>query len=417
MNWLSEVRRSALASIWFVFLTFPFLVMKVNTIGLDNVTVYRWKNMLAIGVVAFILSFVWRYLLARKDKGSGRKPSEESAGLFHRVKVLFSERRVWLPSLTVALLIVVIFPFVTSLYQTTIMISALIYILLGLGLNIVVGLGGLLNLGYAAFYAVGAYTYALLYRYLNDLFVGLGWAPELMFWLAFPMAGVVSTLFGILLALPVLRLRGDYLAIVTLAFAEIVKMVLTNTDKVTLGPSGIPGIPRPWFFGLKMTPITASKVLYFIVILLVGLTIVIVRRLEHSRLGRTWEALREDEIASQAMGINIMRTKLSAFALGALWAGFAGVLLAAKTTVVNPNSFTIWESVIILCVVVLGGMGSVLGVVVGALIIVLLPEYLRAFSEYRMLIFGALLVVMMIFRPEGIIRKIRRRYEFDKGEV
>ena len=142
------------------------------------------------------------------------------------------------------------------------------------------------------------------------------------------------------------------------------------------------------------------------------LTIFVVRRLENSRLGRAWEAMREDEVASQAMGINISKAKLTTFALGALWAGFAGVLLAAKTTVVNPNSFTIWESVIVLCVVVLGGMGSIPGVILGALIIVLLPEYLRAFSQFRMLIFGLALVLMMIFRPSGIIKKVRKKYEF-----
>jgi len=416
MNWLQEIKKSFLMALWFMFLTFPIMVMKVSTIGSDNVTIYRWKNMIMVGVGAFFLSFLWRWALKRRELGNKRTDDETRGKILPRVRELLAVSRIRIPSLAVLGLLVVLFPFITSMYQTNIMISALIYVMLGLGLNIVVGLGGLLNLGYSAFYAVGAYTYALIFRYLGKLFLQLGWSSGIMFWISLPLAGLASALFGILLALPVLRLRGDYLAIVTLAFAEMTRMVLTNLDKITLGPSGIPGIPRPWFFGLKMTPMNATKVIYFIILVLVVLTIFIVRRLENSRLGRAWEAMREDEIACRSMGINITRAKLSAFALGAVWAGLAGVLLAAKTTVINPNSFTIWESVIVLCVVVLGGMGSIPGVITGALIIILLPEYLRAFSQYRMLIFGIVLVLMMIFRPGGIISKVRRVYQFKAEE-
>ncbi len=417
MNWLQEIKKSLLTSLWFMFLTFPIMVMKVSTIGSDNVTLYRWKNMVFVGVGTFLISFVWRWALDRKEKGSQITEEELEKSPLNRLLVLFTNPRIKIPSLSVLIILVALFPFITSMYQTSIMISALIYIMLGLGLNIVVGLGGLLNLGYAAFYAIGAYTYALMFRYLNGLFIEMGWHSGMMFWLALPLAGLASAILGILLALTVVRLRGDYLAIVTLAFAEMTRMVLTNLDVITLGPSGIPGIPRPWFFGLKMNPMNATKVIYFIIIVLVILTIFIVQRLENSRLGRAWEARREDEIACQSMGINIFKVKLSAFALGAVWAGLAGVLLAAKTTVVNPNSFTLWESVIVLCVIVLGGMGSIPGVITGALVIILLPEYLRAFSEYRMLIFGIVLVLMMIFRPGGFIQKIRKRYEFRREDV
>lgn len=417
MNWLSEFKKSILAALWFIFLTFPIMVMKVNTIGSDNTTIYRWKNLVIVGIGAFFLSFVWRKMLERKDRRKSFSANKARESRWNMISQSINRPKLKRPLLGAFLILVILFPFITSMYQTNIMISALIYVMLGLGLNIVVGYGGLLNLGYAAFYMVGAYTYALMFKYLNSFFLSMGWYSGLMFWMALPLAGLTSAIFGILLALPVLRLRGDYLAIVTLAFAEIMKMLATNTDSITLGPSGIPRIPRPWFFGLKMNPMNATKVIYFIIFALVVLTIFVIRRLENSRIGRAWEAMREDEIACQAMGIDITKAKLTAFALGAIWAGFAGVLLAAKTTVVNPNSFTVWESVIILCVVVLGGMGSITGVIIGALIIILTPEYLRAFSEYRMLIFGAVMVVMMIFRPGGIIKKVRNRYRFEGEEA
>ena len=417
MNWLSELKKSALTALWFMFLTFPIMVMKVNTIGSDNTTIYRWKNMAIIGIGAFFLSFLWRWMLERRDRGQSAKSAESQKKLTAQVSLFVNQKHIKRPLLAALLVVVILFPFITSLYQTNVMITALIYVMLGLGLNIVVGYGGLLNLGYAAFYMVGAYTYALMFKYMNSFFIEMGWQSGVMFWIALPLAGVVAAAFGIILALPVLRLRGDYLAIVTLAFAEIMKMLATNLDKITLGPSGIPGISRPWFFGIKMNPMNATKVIYFIIIIIVVLTIIIVRRLEHSRIGRAWEAMREDEVACQSMGIDITKAKLTAFSMGAVWAGFAGVIMAAKTTVVNPNSFTVWESVIILCVVVLGGMGSIAGVIVGAMIIILMPEYLRTFSEYRMLIFGIILVLMMIFRPGGLVRKIRTLHKLEEEDA
>jgi branched-chain amino acid transport system permease protein len=264
-----------------------------------------------------------------------------------------------------------------------------------------VGLAGLLDLGYVAFYAVGAYSYALLNHHF-----GLG------FWLAIPIGMAFAALFGILLGIPVLRLRGDYLAIVTLGFGEIIRLILENWSDFSYGPSGIANIPRPGFLGLELSLTQTTNYLYYLMIGLVLFTIFVVNRLQNSRLGRSWLALREDEVACQAMGIDRMKTKLAAFALGATWAGMSGVIFAAKTTFINPASFTIWESIMILSIVVFGGMGSILGVILGALVLMLLPEYLRAFSEYRMLVFGATMVLMMVFRPQGLITDVRRRYEF-----
>jgi len=211
----------------------------------------------------------------------------------------------------------------------------------------------------------------------------------------------------------VLRLRGDYLAIVTLGFGEIIRIILENWNEFSFGPSGIANIPRPSLFGIDLSVHGYTIYIYFIMIALCLFTIFVVNRLQDSRIGRAWIALREDEIACQAMGIDKAKTKLTAFALGATWAGMAGVMFAAKTTFVNPASFTIWESIMVLCIVVLGGMGSIIGVIAGALVLILTPEYLRAFSEYRMLAFGTLLVVMMIFRPGGIIPNVRRTYKFE----
>ncbi|HEN20479.1 MAG TPA: branched-chain amino acid ABC transporter permease, partial [Desulfobacteraceae bacterium] len=235
----------------------------------------------------------------------------------------------------------------------------------------------------------------------------------LSFWLALPIGAALGAFFGILLGFPVLRLRGDYLAIVTLGFGEIIRIILENWNEFSFGPSGIANIPRPGFLGIEFSLQGATTFMYFLMIMLTLFTVFVVNRLQNSRIGRAWIALREDEIACQAMGIDKTKTKLTAFALGATWAGMVGVVFAAKTTFINPASFTVWESIIILCIVVLGGMGSVIGVVFGALILILLPEYLRAFSEYRMLIFGAVLIIMMVFRPGGVISSVRRTYRFE----
>jgi branched-chain amino acid transport system permease protein len=398
MPTLSEIKKSALVSLWFMFLTFPIMVVRVNTT--ENLVLWRWQNMVYVGIGSFLLSFVWRYLLWRKEIGkkTGETRGENAPSFFQRV---LSDRRYAIPAIGAGIGFVLIFPFVMDTYQTNIMITALMYIVLGLGLNIVVGLAGLLDLGYVAFYAVGAYTYGLLNHHF-----GLG------FWIVLPMGAVTGAFFGILLGFPVLRLRGDYLAIVTLGFGEIIRLILENWNEFSYGPSGIAHISRPSLFGIQLSLSSSIIYLYFIMIGMVVFTIFVVSRLQNSRIGRAWIALREDEVACQAMGIDKTRTKLTAFALGATWAGMVGVIFAAKTTFINPASFTFLESAMILAIVVLGGMGSIVGVAIGALILILLPEYLRAFSEYRMLIFGAIMVIMMVFRPQGIIANVRRSYKF-----
>ncbi|MDY0390611.1 ABC transporter permease subunit [Desulfobulbus oligotrophicus] len=392
-----DLRHACLTGLWFMFLTFPLVVIKVNPI--EHIVLWRWSNMLWIGVISFLASLIIRLvqarrLLTRREEKDPIRPQTPAQpfDVLRRPAFLTA-------ALIASALLLTCFPLFFSSYQVNIMTTALMYVVLGLGLNIVVGMVGLLDLGYVAFYAVGAYTYALLHLHFN-----------LGFWMALPIGGLLGALFGLLLGFPVLRLRGDYLAIVTLAFGQIVRLVLENWSEFSKGPSGIANIARPSLFGLSLSPEATINYLYYLMIGLVVLTVFVVYRLQNSRIGRAWQALREDEIACQAMGIDKTKIKLSAFALGATWAGMAGVFFAAKTTFVNPASFTFMESAIILCIVVLGGMGSIVGVIAGALILILLPEYLRIIADYRMLAFGAILVVMMIVRPQGLIAPKRRTY-------
>jgi len=398
--------RSFFVSLWFAVLTFPIMVVRVNTIE-DTVT-WRWGNLLMVLLGSYALSFLWFIALERKFNGS--KKQTRFAKTFNTLRATVGENRnLKLALVAGVLLFVVIFPFITSFYQMSIMNTALMYVMLGLGLNIVIGLGGILHLGYIAFFLVGSYSYALL-----NIHFGLN------FWLALPIGGLLALILGILIAVPVLRLRGDYLAIVTLAFGEITRIVVENWSSLTGGPSGIRSIPRPAIPGLDLNLTDTAKLVYFIMIVLAALTIFITIRLKDSRIGRALIAMREDEIACQSMGINTTQMKVIAFALGSVFAGVAGVVFAANTTFINPASFTIWESVMVLLIVVLGGMGSIPGVVVAALVIKLLPEYLRAFSQYRMLVFGAVLIIMMIFKPDGLLPEKRKHYSFtedDKAEM
>jgi branched-chain amino acid transport system permease protein len=282
-------------------------------------------------------------------------------------------------------------------YMLDVGATAGIYVCLALGLNIVVGMAGLLVLGYAAFYAVGAYTYALLNVHYH-----------FSFWVCLPIGGGLAALFGLLLGLPTLRLRGDYLAIVTLGFGEIVRITLNNWDSVTRGPNGIMNIDPP-----SIGSFTFSHPLhyYYLHLALVALTAFILSRLSGSRLGRAWVAMREDETAAEAMGVPTLKMKLLAFSLAAFWGGIAGVLFAGKQLFVSPESFNFMESVMILCMVVLGGMGSVPGVIAGALLLTVLPEALRGVAEYRLIVFGAAMVVLMQYRPQGLLPSARRMME------
>ncbi|RJQ75587.1 MAG: branched-chain amino acid ABC transporter permease [Desulfobacteraceae bacterium] len=392
-----EIKKSLLTSIWFMFLTFPIMVIRVNTIY--KTVEWRWSRMFWVGAAAFFLSFLWRYLMRRREASVHKAESETEPKKPFWVH-LREDPRIARPVLGLMAIFFLSIPLLFSWHKMTIMTNALIYAVIALGLNIVVGLAGLLDLGYVAFFAVGAYSYALL-----NYHFGIG------FWMALPIGGALGTFFGILLGFPVLRLRGDYLAIVTLGFGEIIRLVLENWNEFSFGPSGIDNIPPPGLFGLDLTLKQTHVFIYYLMVALTLFTIAVVRRLKDSRMGRAWIALREDEVACQAMGIDKTRTKLSAFALGATWAGMGGVVFAAKQKFINPYSFTIWESILILCIVVLGGMGSIAGVVIAAILLIILPESLKVFSDYRWLVFGAVLVMMMIFRPGGIVSDTRRAYE------
>lgn len=314
---------------------------------------------------------------------------------------------------TMLLVAAAILPLTPIADQKTMDLGVLIltYVMLGWGLNIVVGLAGLLDLGYVAFYAVGAYSYALLSTQW-----GLG------FWSVLPIAGMMAAAFGIILGFPVLRLRGDYLAIVTLGFGEIIRLVILNWVDLTNGPAGIGSIPGPTLFGAvfaetapagKQTfaemmgiPFTGNQrliYLYYIILVLALLTNLFTQRIRRLPVGRAWEALREDETACRALGINPTNTKLTAFAIGAMFAGFAGSFFAAKQRFISPESFAFIESAIILAIVVLGGMGSQVGVVLASILLIGLPEWFRDLGSYRMLAFGLAMVLIMVFRPRGLI--------------
>ncbi|MEH6528163.1 MAG: high-affinity branched-chain amino acid ABC transporter permease LivM [Sneathiella sp.] len=308
------------------------------------------------------------------------------------------------------LLFALIFPFLpfTDRYLLDLGILVLTYVMLGWGLNIVVGLAGLLDLGYVAFYAIGAYSYALLAQYFG-----------FSFWMCLPLAGILAAFWGIILGFPVLRLRGDYLAIVTLAFGEIIRIVLLNWYQFTGGPDGISGIPRPSFFGitfkrgvegnfadvfgLDYSTIHRIMFLYFLILALALVTNFVTNRLRRLPIGRAWEALREDEIACRSLGLNTTSVKLTAFAIGAMFAGFAGSFFATRQGFISPESFTFIESALILAIVVLGGMGSQIGVVIASIAMIGGFEVFREAEQYRMLIFGFAMVFIMIWRPRGLI--------------
>ncbi|ACT08855.1 inner-membrane translocator [Dickeya chrysanthemi Ech1591] len=378
----------------------------------------RWMWIIAACVLVFLFQLLRPALAqgAKKVSGPGFVlPSFD--GSTPRQKLL-----------ALALVIVaVVWPFVVSRGTVDIATLTMIYIILGLGLNVVVGLSGLLVLGYGGFYAIGAYTYALLSHYY-----GLG------FWQCLPLAGLTAALSGFLLGFPVLRLRGDYLAIVTLGFGEIVRILLLNNTGFTGGPNGISQIPKPTFFGLEFNrapreggwdtfhhffglnydPSDRIIFLYMVALLLVVLTLFVINRLLRMPLGRAWEALREDEIACRSLGLSPTKIKLTAFTISAAFAGFAGTLFAARQGFVSPESFTFVESAFVLAIVVLGGMGSQFAVVLAAILLVVSRELMRDLNEYSMLLLGALMVLMMIWRPQGLLpmKRTQIKLQVEKKE-
>jgi branched-chain amino acid transport system permease protein len=351
--------------------------------------------------------------------------------------------------------LVLVYPFLDSAIQLgwiSIVITSLVFILLALGLNVVVGYAGLLDLGYAAFFAIGAYTVALLSS--DHLGNQLGYQFRLSFWLVLWLAAGMAALFGLILGSPTLPLRGDYLAIVTLGFGEIVPIVFRNLDKVTFkignwtlienlnltgGEPGISPIFPPSLPGINFADRSDQRPWYFLLLAIILLSVILILRLRDSRLGRAWMAMREDELAAAALGINIVRTKLLAFAMGASFSGFGGAFFAAFVAGAFPSSFDFSVSVIVLCMVILGGLGSMTGVVIGGLIIELsdrlfLPQmslFLQALSRtnpelewlqrfdpnlYRFGLFGLVLVLMMLLRPEGLVPNSRRQAELHEAE-
>ncbi len=395
------LRESALAALVALLLAIPLVGLRL-TEGLQGLGIETRFDWVAWGVGIVFFGRLG-LALSRGSRGDllGRMPAMPKfpTGTGSAVAGLLLVLAVAMPLLPVA-----------DRYMVEIAITVLIYVMLGWGLNIVVGLAGLLDLGYVAFYAVGAYTYALLA--INF---------DISFWLCLPIAGLFAALFGIILGFPVLRLRGDYLAIVTLGFGEMIRIVLLNWKDFSGGPNGISSIPRPDFFGfpfardgegqttfhelfgLEFSPMHRIVFLYYLILILALLTNWFTLRMRKLPVGRAWEALREDEIACRALGINPTNVKLSAFALGAMFGGFAGAFFATRQGFISPESFSFIESAVILAIVVLGGMGSQMGVVIAAAFLILVPELLRDFSQYRMVLFGMAMVLIMLWRPQGLV--------------
>lgn len=400
-------------------LSIPILLFRAGA-NIDNKLVVTPRPILVMGLVAAI--FFARVLVVLWQ--SGRVAKTRTARLAVSPKTTSLLNRLLVAALIAYPFIMLFFegPLGSLKWINNYGIQILIYVMLGWGLNIVVGLAGLLDLGYVAFYAVGAYSYALLSTKFG-----------LSFWICLPLAGMLAATWGMILGFPVLRLRGDYLAIVTLAFGEIIRMILVNWTAFSNGYAGISSIPHVTFFGLpfsdndkhttfasffhlKYLPIHQTVFLYFLILGLALLTNFVTMRLRRLPIGRAWEALREDEIACRSLGINTTITKLTAFSLGAMFAGFAGSFFAVRQGFVSPDSFTFIESATILAIVVLGGLGSQIGVAFAAALMIGGTEILRELSflkyifgphfdpvQYRMLIFGAGMVTMMIFRPRGLV--------------
>ena len=407
-----NLKNAAIAAVLAGVIIAPVYGLQILRKGQETYLQPDWKMILGGMLAVFVIQLLNAWLRQRRA-GKAATPSRFR---LPAITDAFRHR-----AILVLVLFALVWPFFTGRAQVDIATLVLIYVMLGLGLNIVVGFAGLLDLGFVGFYAVGAYTYALLYHWA-------GWG----FWQALPFAGLMSAFFGFILGFPVLRLRGDYLAIVTLGFGEIIHLLLINLTSFTGGPDGISGIPKPSFFGYQMvrrsmdgTPTFHELMgwsfnsqdvviyLYLMALVLVLFTLYFTSRLIRMPIGRAWEALREDEIACRSLGLNPRNIKLSAFTMGAMFAGFGGAFFAARQGLVNPESFTFIESALILAIVVLGGMGSQLGVILAAVLLTVIPEIAREFAEYRMLIFGLVMVVMMVWRPQGLLPVKRPQVELE----
>ena len=386
------------------------LILAVPIVGLPTINATeglqiepRWSvviwMVLAVFLGRLVLNFWWH-----REQTSSSSTIPLNTPFLQSLQQLL---KFFIPIGVLFALVLPAMPF-ASRYVMDVAILVITYIMLGWGLNIVVGLAGLLDLGYVAFYAIGAYSYALLANYFD-------WS----FWICLPLAGVFAAISGILLGFPVLRLRGDYLAIVTLGFGEIIRVILLNWYEFTGGPDGISGIPRPSFFGLEFKRSSEGTFsgffgldyssmhriifLYYLILALALLTNFVTLRLRKLPVGRAWEALREDEIACRSLGINPTNTKLTAFAIGATFGGLAGSFFATRQGFISPESFTFIESAVILAIVVLGGMGSQIGVVLASVVLIGGTELFRELEEYRMLAFGALMVGIMVWKPRGLL--------------
>lgn len=313
---------------------------------------------------------------------------------------------------TIVVVLLLALPWVLNTFLTDVANTVGLYIMMGLGLNIAVGMAGLLDLGYLTNYAVGAYIMAILTSTPSNG-SGIGWP----FWVVIPLCIIGAMLTGFIFALPVLRMRGDYLAIATLGFGEIIRVLAISDWLRPLigGAQGVQDIPEPNFFGL--VNFNDPRWLYYVVLAGCALVLYVVWRLNNSRMGRQWMAIREDEDVAEAMGINLVKTKVLAFTLSAAAGGLAGGIFAAKLGTVFPQSFNVFVSINVLAVIIVGGMGSIPGIILGALVLIGLPEILREFNEYRQLIYGALLVWMMLRRPEGLIPSAIRQRELHAGEI
>jgi len=419
---VSVVKESALAAFVVAALALPLAGFQTVE-GSGQLTValrFSWI------VWPTVITFIVRFLILVGGRTVITPMLESSGGSISNLGHWLRRYTVWIGIAFFILALILPFTPLSNRYVLDLGIMLFIYVMLGWGLNIVVGLAGLLDLGYVAFYAVGAYSYALLSTNFG-----------LSFWICLPLAGLFSATFGVLLGFPVLRLRGDYLAIVTLGFGEIIRIVLLNWYTMTNGPDGISGIARPSLFGLMEftkrpkegvvafhqyfdIPYTTEHKFIFFYLLILTLALItnlVALRLRKLPVGRAWEALREDEIACRSLGINPTNTKLTAFAIGAMFAGFAGSFFATRQGFVSPESFTFIESAIILAIVVLGGMGSQIGVVIAAFVLVIGPELIRELQEFRMLVFGGMMVLIMVWRPRGLLsfREPSLRLNDDKG--